>query len=302
MPELQFLRPFWLLGLLPAVAVWWLLWRRQDPLAYWQRVIDRHLLQHLVVGDDGSRGLRPIHLLLVIWILSFVAVAGPSWRMQPSPFPADSGLMVLLKLSSSMESGDVQPSRLERARQKIRDLLSLRQGASTGLVVYSGSAHLVMPLTQDERVIENMLEELGPEVMPLDGDALEEALQLGGEMMQRAGMPGSMLVVADTVAPPRAGAVAGLESPYPVQFLSIQSPEVSLDPGLREAADALGATIQQLTPDEQDVEKIAHRARSLETAPGIQTEEQRREDAGYFLLPLLALFALFWSRRGWRVS
>jgi Ca-activated chloride channel family protein len=299
MPELQFLRPFWLVGLLPAVALWWLLWRRQDPLARWQRVIDRHLLQHLVVGDDGSRGLRPIHLLLVIWILSVVALAGPSWRMQPSPFPADSGLMVLLKLGSSMESTDVKPTRLERARQKIRDLLSLRQGASTGLVVYSGSAHLVMPLTQDERVIGNMLEELGPDLMPLDGDALGEALQLGGEMMQRAGMPGSLLVIADAVATAEAGS---LQSLYPVQFLSILPPDLALDPGLRNAADALGATIQQLTPDEQDVEKIAQRARSLETASGTQTEEQRPEDAGYFLLPLLALFALFWSRRGWRVS
>ena len=299
MPELQFLRPIWRVGLLPAVALWWLLWRRQDPLARWQRVIDRHLLQHLVVGDDGSRGLRPIHLLLVIWILSVVALAGPSWRMQPSPFPADSGLMVLLKLGSSMESTDVKPTRLERARQKIRDLLSLRQGASTGLVVYSGSAHLVMPLTQDERVIGNMLEELGPDLMPLDGDALEEALQLGGEMMQRADMPGSLLVIADAVATAEAGS---LQSLYPVQFLSILPPDLALDPGLRNAADALGATIQQLTPDEQDVEKIAQRARSLETASGTQTEEQRPEDAGYFLLPLLALFALFWSRRGWRVS
>ena len=299
MPELQFLRPIWLVGLLPAVALWWLLWRRQDPLARWQRVIDRHLLQHLVVGDDDSRGLRPIHLLLVIWILSVVALAGPSWRMQPSPFPADSGLMVLLKLGSSMESTDVKPTRLERARQKIRDLLSHRQGASTGLVVYSGSAHLVMPLTQDERVIGNMLEELGPDLMPLDGDALEEALQLGGEMMQRADMPGSLLVIADAVATAEAGS---LQSLYPVQFLSILPPDLALDPGLRNAADALGATIQQLTPDEQDVEKIAQRARSLETASGTQTEEQRPEDAGYFLLPLLALFALFWSRRGWRVS
>lgn len=299
MPELQFLRPFWLVGLLPAVALWWLLWRRQDSLARWQRVIDRHLLQHLVVGDDGSRGLRPIHLLLVIWILSVVALAGPGWRMQPSPFPADSGLMVLLKLGSSMESADVQPTRLERARQKIRDLLSLRQGASTGLIVYSGSAHLVMPLTQDERVIGNMLEELGPDLMPLDGDALGEALQLGGEMMQRADMPGSLLVIADAVAPAEAGSVQSL---YPVQFLSILPPDLALDPGLRNAADALGATIQQLTPDEQDVGKIAQRARSLETASGTQTDEQRQEDAGYFLLPLLALFALFWSRRGWRVS
>ena len=299
MPELQFLRPLWLVGLLPAVALWWLLWRRQDPLARWQRVIDRHLLQHLVVGDDGSRGLRPIHLLLVIWILSVVALAGPSWRTQPSPFPADSGLMVLLKLGSSMESADVQPTRLERARQKIRDLLSLRRGASTGLVVYSGSAHLVMPLTQDERVIGNMLEELGPDLMPLDGDALGKALQLGGEMMQRADMPGSLLVIADAVAPAEAGS---LQSLYPVQFLSILPPDLALDPGLRNAADALGATIQQLTPDEQDVGKIAQRARSLETASGTQTEEQRQEDAGYFLLPLLALFALLWSRRGWRVS
>jgi len=302
MPELQLLRPLWLLGLLPVIGVWWLLWRRQDPLARWQRVIDPHLLPHLVVGEEGTRGLRPIHLLLLIWVLAVVALAGPSWRMQPSPFPADSGLMVLLKLGNSMESTDLQPSRLERARQKIRDLLSLRQGASTGLVVYSGSAHLVMPLTQDERVIENMLEELGPDLMPLDGDVLEKALQLGGEMMQRAGMPGSMLVIADTVAPPQASAIAGLESPYPVQFLSIQPPDLALDPGLRTAADALGATIQKITPDEQDVEKIAHRARSLETASGLQTEEQRPEDAGYYLLPLLAFFAFFWSRRGWRVS
>ena len=63
----------------------------------------------------------------------------------------------------------------------------------------------------------------------------------------------------------------------------------------------LGATLQQLSPDMQDVEKIAHRARSLETATGTTAQEQRPEDAGYFLLPLLALLGLFWSRRGWIV-
>ena len=302
MPELQLLRPLWLLGFLPVIAVWWLLWRRQDPLARWQRVIDPHLLPHLVVGEEGNRGLRPIHLLLLVWILAVVALAGPSWREQPSPFPADSGLMVLLKLSKSMEGSDVQPSRLERARQKIHDLLALRRGASTGLIVYSGSAHLVMPLTQDERVIENMLEELAPDLMPRDGDALDEALQLGTEMMERAGMPGSLLVIADTVAPAQASAVAGPGSLYPVQFLSIRPPDATPDPGLRDAANALGSPVEQLAPDERDVEKIAHRARSLETAAGTQTAEQRPEDAGYFLLPLLALLALPWARRGWRVS
>ena len=61
------------------------------------------------------------------------------------------------------------------------------------------------------------------------------------------------------------------------------------------------ASIEQLTPDATDVEKIARRARSLETTTGMENENRRPEDAGYFLLPLLALLALFWSRRGWIV-
>ncbi len=55
-----------------------------------------------------------------------VAMAGPSWEREPSPFADDTaGLVVLLKASTTMEATDVQPSRLERSKHKLRDLLEL---------------------------------------------------------------------------------------------------------------------------------------------------------------------------------
>jgi len=72
-----------------------------------------------------------------------------------NPFVQDEAPLVLaLDLSRSMDAIDVQPTRLLRAEQKIRDLLALRPGARTGLIAYAGSSHMVLPLTDDAKVIE----------------------------------------------------------------------------------------------------------------------------------------------------
>jgi Ca-activated chloride channel family protein len=301
MAELQLLRPWWLLSLLPLLLAWLWLWRRQDQLARMQKVVDPHLLPHLLVGEGKDTGPKPIHLLVLVWTLGALAMAGPSWRAAPAPFPEDPGLVIVLKASASMQASDVQPSRLERARQKLQDLLALRRGDATGLIVYSGSAHLVMPLTRDERIIPIMLEELTPDLMPADGDALADALLAAQRLLERADTPASVLVVADSVADTQAGTVAALDYPIPVQFLSIQALGAKPDPGLQQAASALGAGVESLTADERDVTRIGRRARGLAAATEGDADGRRPEDAGYFLLPLIAVLALAWSRRGWVV-
>jgi Ca-activated chloride channel family protein len=301
MAELHFLRPWLLLSLLPALGLWWLLWRRQQAQGRWRRVIDPQLLPHLLVGESGDKGLRPIHLLLILWLLTAIALAGPSWRMTPSPFDAGKGLVVVLKNSASMEASDVQPSRLERAKHKIGELLVLRRGDATGLIVYSGSAHLVMPLTRDERVIPEMLGELTPKLMPLEGDALALGLARGRDLLQRAGGPGSLLVIADTVSPQQVEGLAVLDLPYPVQFLAVQALGAATDPGLNKAASALGASLEPLSVDQSDVSAIARRAKTHSVQGTGPAEGSRPEDAGYLLLPLITLLALWWSRRGWLV-
>ena len=303
MSEFHFLRPFWLLAVLPVLGVWWRLWRRQDHVASLRRVVDPHLLEHLLVGKERQRRLGPIHLLFGVWVLSAVALAGPTWLREPSPFADDqAGLVVLLKVSGTMNATDVQPSRLARAKHKLRDLLELREGAATGLIVYSGSAHLVMPLTRDDRIISTMVEDLTPELMPSDGDALKEAMRLAQTLFERAGVPGSLLVMADSVSPSQVAAIGNGEVALPAQFLAVQSSSAPLDTGMERVATVLDAPLVRLTVDQADVEEVARRARSRIVTVTSDQGGDRWADLGYGLLPLIALCALMWSRRGWVVQ
>ena len=302
MDEFHFLRPFWLLAAIPALAVWWGLWRQHDSVRFWRQVVDQHLLEHLVVGESKQRGLSPIQLLLVTWIICTLALAGPAWQMEASPFADDqAGLVVLLKVSSSMLATDVQPSRLERSKHKLRDLLEQRKGSATGLIVYSGSAHLVMPLTRDDRIVSSMVEDLTPDLMPVDGDALVQALQLAEQLLTKSGVPGSVLVIADSVSQSQVQALSVVDIALPVQFLSMQSQAAAIDTGVKSAANVLDALVVELTVDPADVERVARRAQSRLKAVSATGDGTRWKDAGYPMLPFIAGLALMWSRRGWLV-
>jgi Ca-activated chloride channel family protein len=303
MDELHLLRPLWLWTLIPAFLVWLGLWRLQDRVAAWKKLIDPHLLDHLLVEKQRRSRLRPIHLTLILWVLSVLALAGPTWEREPSPFADDqAGLIVLLKAGSTMNATDVQPSRLERSKHKLTDLLEQREGAATGLIAYSGTAHLVMPLTRDRRIVTAMAAEISPEIMPVEGDALGEALKEAARVFDRAGVPGSVLVIADAVSPSQADALATAAPAMPVQFLAASPPNAPLDPGLQTAAQTRNAKIVRLTVDQTDVERIARTAQTDFRATPMDEAGEHWKDAGYLVVPLIALVALAWSRKGWIVT
>ena len=300
----HFLRPYWLLILIPAALVWWTLLRKQDDKSAWKGLIAPHLLEHLLVGRNRKAHIRPIHLILVVWVLMAVSLSGPSWRKEPSPFAEDmAGMFVLLKVTPSMMAEDVRPSRLERAKQKLNDLLEYRQGGATGLVAYSGSAHLVMPLTRDGRIINIMAEGLGPDTMPVEGDALKDALVLAEKLFKQSGRVGSMVVIADTVFPGEVSALdqQSRQSKVPVQFLAVNALGAAVDENLKNAADLLDARITVMSVDTSDVEGINRQAeRDVKSVLAEQSGE-RWKDSGYALVPLIVLISLMWARRGWKV-
>ncbi len=80
MGDLIFIRPWFLLALLPVIAVAIGLLRRQKEGTAWLGLIDTHLLSHLLVGEGKNQKIRPTHVLCVIWVLSAIALSGPSWR------------------------------------------------------------------------------------------------------------------------------------------------------------------------------------------------------------------------------
>ena len=295
----HFLRPWWLLLVLPALAIWWLERREVDGTGRWRRAIDPELLAHLVVRGEDRWRLKPGDVMLAVWLIGAVAVAGPSWRQTPSPFAsAARPAMIVLKVAPSMAAKDLAPSRLDRARQKLSDILDARAGAPTGLVAYGGSAHLVLPPTADGSVVLAMADALSPEIMPKEGDAMADAVALAAGVLGEARLGGSILLVADTVAPDQIGRIAPVTVPM---TLFAMAPEgvLAADTGLAAAAKALGGTLVATTVDGSDVEAVTARlaAGAAPALPGV--EAPGWEEAGYWLTPLVALVALLWFRRGW---
>ena len=293
--NVHFIRPGWLLLAPMAVGLWWVWQRRSDPLRGWREQIAPDLLEALVVGRESAKSGQA-RWLLVAWLAAVVAVAGPTWRLEPNPFAEDATpLMILLKADISMLQPDPAPSRLERARLKIADLADARKGQPLGLVAYAGSAHLVLPPTRDTTVVAQMAAEISPDIMPVPGDRLDLALREAARILAEGRRGGSIVVLADAVDTDPA-ALQGLSLDFPVQFLAINLPHSSEDDSLRAAARILNAKIEPLDIKDGDVAAIVRRA--ARTPSSKQGEQGGRwQEAGYWLVPFLALIVLASCRR-----
>jgi Ca-activated chloride channel family protein len=301
--NVHLLRPWGLLLAVPAVALWWLARQAADTTRRWGRVIDPELLKALVVGGPSGPRFGPHDLLLVGWLITALAIAGPTWQRAPSPFAGQAApVMLVLKVTPSMTTPDLAPTRLDRARQKIADLLKRNDGMPAGLIAYAGTAHLVLPPTQDAGVVTGMADALSPDIMPREGDKLADAVTLAAKVLRDGGQGGSILVIADTVAPGQGEALRQVAGPPPIVFFAMASTAaIDSDANLAAAVSALDAKEVGTTIDNADVQAIARR---LADAPGAPVEgaAERWEDMGYWLVPLIALIGLLWFRRGWVVA
>jgi Ca-activated chloride channel family protein len=137
----------------------------------------------------------------MIMIVICLSASGPTWSRIPNPFFSETApLAIVLNINQTMLTNDIQPTRLERAKIKIQDLLAIRSGARTALVAYAGSAHMVLPLTEDPDLLKPFLEGLAPEIMPVKGNDASIALDLAHNILTTDETPGSILFVTDDVS------------------------------------------------------------------------------------------------------
>jgi Ca-activated chloride channel family protein len=87
-------------------------------------------------------------------------------------------VMVLLDVSNSMLSGDLQPSRLARAKQVISRLLDEMPDDRIGMIIFAGHAYLQMPLSTDHAAAKMYLDAAGPGSVPTQGTVIGEAMQM----------------------------------------------------------------------------------------------------------------------------
>jgi Ca-activated chloride channel family protein len=325
--DVHFLRPLWLLLALFG-AVLPLLWRRGRDLQRRLRGnIAEHLLPHLLITPQDHQRLRPVHLLCALLILGAVAAAGPTWEQDRPDFLENRApLIVAVDLSPSMDASDVQPTRLEAAKHKLHDLIQRRAGARTALIAYAGSAHLVLPPTDDPALLDTFIQALGSGLIDKPGKDVGAVIDQAKRLLSAEKTPGSLLLITDGADTAQ---LDGLDkrvgdSPLQVLVLAVGSEDggvihdASGQPrtdangrpalgsfdqvAIKQLASALDAPLGSLTLTDDDLDWIELHAQQHFQSASAEQRELHWKDAGYWLCWPLLLLALINVRKGWSVN
>jgi Ca-activated chloride channel family protein len=197
----HFLRPLWLLALIPALLLVLYLWRINESASSWDRAIDKDLLPYLLDGSKSAAERTPLVLLLTLWTLAILALAGPVWEKIAQPVQQrQDALVIVYDQSLSMYAADFDPNRLTVSKRKVLDVLDMRTEGQTALVVYAGDAHTVTPLTEDSVTIRALVPSINPNMMPAFGSNTVAAIERAKGLLTDAGAAsGTILLVTDGV-------------------------------------------------------------------------------------------------------
>ena len=225
--EFHFIRPTWLLAIFPYLVIIVFMLRNKLSRGNWSAVCDADLLPYLLQEKPSQNNRWVLTSGAIAAFLVIVALAGPSWQRIPSPvFRNESALVIALDLSRSMDAEDIKPSRLIRARYKIADILKRRKDGQTALLVYSGAAFTVTPLTDDTETIASQLTALTTDIMPSEGDNAELVLNKAVDLFKQAGLQkGQILLVTDGVDVDKTKEAATALENYSLSILGVGTTE-----------------------------------------------------------------------------
>ena len=194
--DFHFLRPYWLIGLILPVLIYLQSYSQQKAESAWSKVCDENLLDFLLIKSNGEKRKWPMVSAVVAVLFLVVALAGPTWSKKSNPaLSVENPVMIMLNMSGDMWQKDVSPSRIERAKYVIKDLVKTLKNTESGLIVYSKEPFMITPLTEDAAIIDNLLPALEMNIMPENGDRLDRAIDLAVERMQEAALPSGNIVV-----------------------------------------------------------------------------------------------------------
>jgi Ca-activated chloride channel family protein len=176
---MNFQYPQLLVGLLlvPLSALF-LLWAAKRQKRDLARLGDMTLIRRLSAninwrGRRWQKALRLVALALFIF-----ALARPQWGREVREIEQEGlQVMVALDVSQSMLADDIKPTRLDRAKLEIADLMERLDGDEVGLVLFSGASFIQVPLTTDYQTALNYMDSAGPRSISRPGTVIGDAIR-----------------------------------------------------------------------------------------------------------------------------
>lgn len=301
----HFLRPMWLIAIIPAIILWILYSRKTHKSEnIWSEHCDPHLLSHLLINDAGnSKNTYLANLIMTIWTLMVLALAGPTWSMYANEvYQKNSARVIALNVSQSMNNDDISPTRLDRAKYKILDLLKDYKEGQTGMIAFSSEAFVVSPLTSDSKTIANLVPVINSSIMPVQGVDISKALQKSAELIKNAGYSQGEIILISDGAPTSTDEATAIElakNGYTTTVLAMAND--STDKSYEKLAQDGDGKLIAFTKDNSDVEQLIANA-SHDSSQKMNNKLNNAtmwRDEGHWLIWIALVLAIFVSRKGW---
>ena len=219
----------YLLLLVPLIVVLWILndYRKRRAL---KRFGDAALVKSLMPDASVYRPfIKMVFQCLVVIALS-IMLARPQFGSKVEEVKRQGvEVIIALDVSNSMLAEDIQPSRLERAKQAISRLVETLSEDKLGLIVFAGDAYTQIPVTTDYISAKMFLSTINPQIVPKQGTAIGSAIDLGMRSFSQGDNKSRALIIItdgenhedDPVAKAREAAEKGIV----IYTIGIGSPE-----------------------------------------------------------------------------
>jgi len=175
-------KALWLLFSVPVVLLpvcVWCFWRKAKTL----RVLaSNEMLKNINNAVSLKRQVSKAVLLIIAFVCIVIALTEPKWNPQPQQIKRKGrDVVILLDTSRSMLAEDIKPSRLERSKLAIMDLLEKLQGDRIAIVTFAGNAVVKCPLTQDYAFVRMVLADISTESTSRGGTMIGDAIRKAAE-------------------------------------------------------------------------------------------------------------------------
>lgn len=323
----EWVRPYWLLVAPLAVLLLFIFYRASQKQQSWRTLLPKSF-QAVLLPQNTQRQLKTSYWLLALaWLCAVIALLGPTWQThleQPSQQPQLTPLVIAIQLTPELLATDLAPNRLSHVRNKVLDILELREDALSALVVYAGSAHTLVPLSNDRLTSTNLLQALHPELMPKPGLRADLAVQQAIDLLhQGAQAAGQILLISTGVSPAEQNAIIGFIAKQPIELklmgvgTTTGAPMVESAQGhlrtdssgaivlsrldqvsLQLLAEQTASPYAQLTANQADIHALKLLTPASQHWSNSASAQLHSKDLGYwFIFPIL-LLTIILARRG----
>ena len=193
----QFSHPEYLyaLALIPLFSIlfaWYLIARKKRL----QRFGDTELIARLMPEASTRKPVVKFILLMIACTFAIIGIAGPKYgtKLQETK-RVGSEIIIALDVSNSMMAEDIQPNRLERAKQAISRLIDRFVDNRIGLIVFAGEAYTQLPITADYVSAKMFLSTISPDIVPVQGTAIGAAINLAVNSFSPTSEAGKAIIV-----------------------------------------------------------------------------------------------------------